>query len=521
MLQEQLPTPSGAPKGHQTILVVEGGHSLPFCALLASPCREIEQAESAKAALDSLARRVPTMVILDMQMAGLEPILQQLLSDTPQPACLFFALPNKISAVPEVDVSDVLPHPPDPALLEFKVRTLLRLRAQRLKQLQLEEELLQTRQQAEAATLARTRFLESVSHELRTPLNAILGFSEILLSDQPCDDQTRRRFHEVIYRSGSHLLNLVDRLLLLSTSGGEPAATCHFVHFDFDQMVRESLVAASESARHAAITLTWQHPDVGYVVADREKIRQVVDNLISNAIKFTRPQGRVHVWLSRTDTTVTVSVEDSGIGIAPEDRPKLFQLFARGRSARKSNGTGIGLALCRDIVERHGGQIGVEPVQHEGSRFWFRIPCRQGGTQEPLPPFQAAVSSAPRRILVVEDDEFNQMYVDTVLSNSGFQSDLAPDGSSALRLADHCVHDAILLDIGLPDMDGLEVLRRLKENPHTASIPVIALTAFATEEDRNRLSSPLFADFLTKPVDTATLTSRLNGILQPASEKRW
>jgi signal transduction histidine kinase/CheY-like chemotaxis protein len=379
-----------------------------------------------------------------------------------------------------------------------------------------------------AANQAKTDFLTSMSHELRTPLNAIIGFSDLMRGELPDGDRrlVPAEWIDNIHTSGRHLLDLINDVLdLAKIEAGR--LELHPEPVDLAGVLAETVAALRPLALRKGVHLDAETLPVT-VRADRLRLRQILNNLVSNAIKFTPAQGSVRLTGARADGEVLVTVVDTGVGIAPEDQELIFEQFQQvgDRSANQA-GTGIGLALTRRLVEAHGGSIGLESEVGHGSRFTVRLPAADRadpadpGTQPagavPLPAGQPE-PSAPRRggILIIEDGPTAADLLRAYLEGSGYVVNVAPNGESGLAIARRLQPDAILLDLLLPGIDGWEVLRRLKLDDTLRDIPVVIVTVLDEQDVGLALGA---VDYLVKPIDRHTLLARLarHGLL-PAPE---
>jgi len=354
--------------------------------------------------------------------------------------------------------------------------------------------------EAEQANQAKSRFLANMSHELRTPLNAILGFSELLLDDTTgrIDQTTNRRFLEQIHGSGAHLLQLINDILDLSkVEAGQMGL--HQQHLVVAVAVREVLATVEPLARAKDINLGSEADPTLNVVADPGKLKQMLLNLLSNAIKFTPAGGQVVVEAHQVESWVEIAVTDTGIGIAAEDIALLFTEFQQidSGSARRQEGTGLGLALTRHLARLHGGEVSVESEKGRGSKFTLRLHAPD-----------AAAATDPNRplVLVVDDNPAAAEILGRHLVGGGFRMQVARTGAEALTMATELEPVAVTLDILLPEIDGWEVLTRLKEVEATRDIPVVVVSVV----DNPALGRALGAiDYVVKPVDGKALLSRL------------
>ena len=371
---------------------------------------------------------------------------------------------------------------------------------------------------AEAASQAKTEYLSRMSHELRTPLTAIIGFAGLLEMEDPRPDQLTGL--ETIIKAGDHLLAMIDDLLEISTiESGHEALSLEPVRLD--EVVAEcaGLVALAARARGITVMREPNGPSGHVVDADRQRLQQVVLNLLSNAIKYNRNNGTVRISArSAAAGRVRLSVTDTGPGVDPDKVGRLFLPFERlGAERTEVEGTGLGLALCKRLVQAMSGTIGVETAAGEGATFWVELPEVHDDEELPGPDggglgeVAAVPSEATQLILYVEDNLANVELVGRILQHRPAVK-LLPvmQGSLALELAGEHRPDVVLLDIHLPDIDGDEVLRRLKQDPRTLDIPVIILSADASERRVARLREAGAAAYLTKPIRVRELLAAID-----------
>jgi hypothetical protein len=379
---------------------------------------------------------------------------------------------------------------------------------------QLLERLKEANARLHEANKHKSVFLASMSHELRTPLNAILGFSELMIDATPDQHSaaTRKRFLEQIHASGKHLLGLINDILDLSKieAGQMELRLQAFGVADvIDQVVKTiEPLAAQKQIRIEVGAIT-----AGEIEADAAKFKQMLLNLASNAIKFTASGGTVTVSAKRLDDAVEVSVADTGIGIAPSDQSRIFQEFQQVDSGvgRQQQGTGLGLSLTRRFAMLHGGDVRVESELGKGSVFTLRMPLhaveRERRTPEPAPVGAHSNGNASLPlVMVVEDDPAAAELLARQLDRAGLRTEIVRSGSEVVAKARKLRPAAITLDILLPDLDGWEVLTRLKNDEATSAIPVIVVSVV----DNPELGIALGAlDYFVKPVAARDLISRL------------
>jgi PAS domain S-box-containing protein len=382
----------------------------------------------------------------------------------------------------------------------------------------------------EAANRAKDEFLANMSHELRTPLNSILGMAESLLEQKrdPLSDQQQKSL-QIIESSGRHLLELINDILDLSKI--EAGMLDYYPQlFSVEEICRASLSFVRGQALKKSITFTYHNEAAtANISADPRRLKQILVNLLANAIKFTPEGGEVTLQVEgdAEQDLMRFSIVDTGIGIAAEDLRRLFQPFVQLDSAlnRQQEGTGLGLALVQRLTDLHGGSVQVESEPGKGSNFtivlpWRREPIAQSEsiptvTHEPsLKEFPAPGESKKQgAILLAEDNLANILTIGEYLESHGYEVMVAHDGLEAIQIAEAANPDIILMDIQMPAMDGLEATRRLRTNPRFAATPIIALTALAMPGDRERCLEAGATEYMSKPVSLKGLRKVIHGFL--------
>ncbi len=385
-----------------------------------------------------------------------------------------------------------------------------------------EAELLEAKQVAELANAAKSRFLAAMSHELRTPLNAIIGFSEHLETGER--DAKRRGQISMIARSGYNLLQLVDDILDLSRiEAGKTEAVCG--DFSLREEINDVVKLLSGRKRPSVGVNVLIAPDVpAQVNGARQAIEQILFNLVGNAFKFTHiGHVSVSVGLARPGSFYLFQVTDTGIGIKPENATRVFEMFEQEDSlfTRRYSGSGVGLAICKQLVSQIGGRIWVESAPGVGSRFSFTAPLTtvEGitdahPTEIPVTPPLAATDGAT--ILVVDDDEFSRSLLDHLFQDSRHRLQFAADGPAALESLSRAPADLILMDIQLPELDGLAITRRIRQGRVSGcdpQVPIIAITAFAMTGDRERFLAEGMDEYIGKPIRAADLFDMIDRTL--------
>lgn len=382
----------------------------------------------------------------------------------------------------------------------------------------------QEREMALRESASKSQFLARMSHELRTPLNAVLGFAQLMLDEERGQDSqatSRRRRVAHIQSAGQHLLTLINDVLdLAGLEGGEVRVDLHRV--DLQNVVEQTLPLLSPLLAHHPVQVERGSLSF-HLLADSVRLRQVLLNLLSNAIKYNRANGTVRVHAVAEDDRVLLRVSDTGRGLSASQQQHLFEPFNRlGAEIAGIEGSGIGLAIVKALVQRMGGTIAVQSQEGVGSTFEVNLPQAGEASAHPAPAQPPATTplrlqepsgkpAQQRQVLYIEDNPVNALIIHELMSRrSDLALHVAVDGAAGVAQAKALKPDLVLLDMQLPDFDGYEVLRQLRAEPATAAIPCIALSANAMPEDIARALNAGVSDYWTKPLDFKAFMASLD-----------
>ncbi len=374
-------------------------------------------------------------------------------------------------------------------------------------------ELQQTNRRLEEANSAKRDFLANMSHELRTPLNAVLGYAQ-LLKREPGMSERQTHGLNTIEQSGQHLLSLISDLLdLTKIEAGKLELHPDMLHLGTFLDVVGDIIRVKAEEKGLAYTQALA-PDLPVIVADAQRLRQILLNLLGNAVKFT-DHGQVSLTVGVLPTTAKMvrlhfAVDDSGVGIAPEQQGIIFQPFEQvGDKQRRAGGTGLGLSISRRLVHLMGGEIQLESRPNKGSRFWFELELPLATENVALTKIDAGsingYHGSRKSVLVVDDTTPNRSLLVDLLRPLGFAVSEAVNGQEALQQAQAAPPDLVLTDLVMPVMGGVELIRRLRLTPGLERLPIIVVSASATEQDQADSQLAGASAFLLKPIEHITL----------------
>ena len=395
-----------------------------------------------------------------------------------------------------------------------------------------ELKLIEAKTEADDANNAKSEFLSSMSHELRTPMNAISGFAQLLLynSAQSLNEQQKGNVQEII-KASNHLLELINEILnLAKIESGNVDLTIETV--SYSEVIQEclSLMGTLINGRDLKISFSFNDTNISlreisdtnvFMHVDRIRLKQILLNLISNAVKYNVEEGSISVMCDVLNSIVRISVVDTGKGISADGQKELFKSFNRlGEENGSIEGSGIGLVITKKLVELMGGNIGAESELGVGSTFWVEFPLANSTDDNSIDKKEMDIDDVSEgdiedTVLYIEDNPANLRLVEQILlSRTKVKMISAHEPNLGLELAFSKLPNLILLDLNLPGMSGFEVLKKLKENDKTKNIPVFAVSANAMIIDIEKGMEAGFDDYITKPIDVKTFIVSVTKILK-------
>ncbi|MGK7874058.1 MAG: response regulator [Xenococcaceae cyanobacterium] len=518
-----------------------------LCDFLIHSGFDILVAKNGEAAIKKLQKASPDIILLDVMMPGIDGFetcrrLKASPATRDIPVIFMTVLSETVDKVKGLTIGgvDYITKPIQQEEVLARINVHLRLRSL-TKQLQESKEAAEkAKEAAETANLAKSEFLKNVSHELRTPLNPILGFAQILQSSKTMTAEELEQIR-IIYQTGKHLLTLIDDILDFSKIEAHKMEL-YLTDFSFPSFLNKVLEICRIWAEQKGIYLTYQPTSQlpTFIHADEKRLRQVLINLLGNAIKFTNTGGvtfKVGVigngkWLSQTEPgneakiqnqKIRFQIEDTGIGMNPEQLEKIFLPFEQLENAKhKAEGTGLGLTISQKLIQMMGSTLKVNSQPGVGSVFWMDLDLTENKALAQTAKSEQTSDSKPRkldpdlaqkqplRILLAEDNLLNQKVTLHLLKRLGYRVDVANNGQEVLLSLRRQSYDVILMDVKMPVMDGLEATRRICEEWPEASRPrIIAMTANAMPEHREECLAAGMDDYISKPFRVETIVKTL------------
>ncbi|WP_415250231.1 ATP-binding protein [Sulfurimonas sp.] len=379
-----------------------------------------------------------------------------------------------------------------------------------------ESELIQAKEKAEFSTNAKSEFLANMSHEIRTPMNAIMGFIGILKKEET--DTKKLQYLETIDSSSKSLTNIINDILdFTKIESGRLAIE----YIDFNPQVElksiEDLFKVKCEEKSINLSIKLRELPI-FLNGDILRLKQVLNNLLSNAIKFTQSNKKITLDVSYDNNHLFVSVKDEGIGISEEYQEKIFESFSQADNSttRKYGGTGLGLSISYNLIQLMGGELKVRSNLDSGSEFYFSLPLKTGKVIENRISTKKDIDFTHRKLLLVEDNKPNQLFMKVILKKMSINFNIANDGLEAIEAFKNNKYDVILMDENMPNMNGVEATKNIlgiEKEQGLKHTPIIALTANALKGDREKFLEAGMDEYLTKPIDKNMLSEMLDKVL--------
>jgi len=385
-------------------------------------------------------------------------------------------------------------------------------------------QIIKTNQNLQEANKAKSEFLANMSHEIRTPLNAILGFIDLLREKER--DKEKLEYLHTVHNSSQTLVGIINDILDFSKieSGN---LNIDMIDFNVDSEFKSLIALFDAKAREKNIRLTMHMSQniPAALYSDPLRIKQIIANLLSNAIKFTPRNGTVDLYIGYKENRLLVAVKDSGIGIPEDKQEQIFQAFkqAENSTTRKFGGTGLGLSISARLAKMLGGELRVSSKPREGSVFHFDIEAKPGKYKKEVIKATNIRNLSNKKILLVEDNKANQMYMSVVLKKLGIVFDIANDGIEAIAAFNRSKYDLILMDENMPNLNGIAATQKILEIEKEQLLehtPIVALTANALKGDRERFLKAGMDEYLTKPINKELLAATIEKLTSTQKEKQ-
>jgi hypothetical protein len=389
------------------------------------------------------------------------------------------------------------------------------IQSQNLEYRKLNDELQISIEKARESDRLKSAFIANMSHEIRTPLNAIMGFSEMLIKKELSSEKIKS-YSKIIHNSGNHLLNLISDIIDISKiETGQMDIS--YDSINLNELFSETYTAFGPMAAEKQLVFKTSTPATIYkVISDRTKLQQILNNLIVNAIKFTE-FGEVRLGFQITEKKIHITVSDTGIGIAGKEIPLIFERFRQleHRQGARYPGTGLGLAIVKGLTELMKGSIKVNSVIGKGSEFHLEIPVEISNdkkeNRESVSMSSATYNFNGKKLLLAEDEILSRMLFAEIIQHTGIEIIEAADGTEAISLFSSQKPDIVILDLGLPRIDGIQVCREIRKID--SATPVIACSAYAYSSDKENARKAGCNDFISKPYQSEQLLVLIDNYL--------